>query len=94
MFSADNKNPDLIFDPTFTYITASSRQSLISDIREWLIKNFLMVNDTKTGALVVSFMDYGPIYFPPVTVESDLILPSDTMCNPRVVFDSNMCIDN
>ncbi len=95
MFYADDKILYLIFHLGFTQIATSYMQSLISDIRKWLIKNFLMVNDIKSDALVVSSMHCPPINFPPFIVASDLILqvPSNTICNFEVVFHSKMHVD-
>ncbi len=52
-FFVDDQQLYLIFDPCDPLYAVSSVEPCIADIRAWLIKKFLLVNDTKTDALAL-----------------------------------------
>ena len=90
MFFADDKDFYLVFDPGNPQYAVTYMEPLLADIRAWLIRNFLMVNDSKTDALVISSRHRPPVLLPPVRVGDDLIHPSATVRNLGVIFDTNM----
>ncbi len=90
MFVAYDQQLYVIFDLCDPLHVFSSMEPLIADVRVWLIKNFLLVNDTKTDALIASSRHHPPINFPPVQVANDLIVPSATIENVGVIFTINV----
>ena len=93
MFFADDKQLYLIFDPRQPLEAASQIEPLIADVRAWLLRNFLAVNDTKTDALLVYSKFHPNIEFPPIRVGNDLINTSDSVRNLGVLFDTHMTMD-
>ncbi len=90
MFYADDKNLYLIFDPGFPALASSNMEPLIADVRAWLIRNYLMVNDTKTDSLVASSRFKDPVVVPPIRVGNDLITPSESVKNLGFIFDKHL----
>jgi len=93
MFFVDDKQLYLVFDPCDPLHAASSIESLITDVQAWLIRNFLMVNDTKTDGLVASSRHRPAIVFPPVRVGDDFITPSTSVKNLGFIFDTHMTME-
>ena len=93
MFYADDKNFYLVFDPGFPALAASQMEPLIADVRAWLIRNYLLVNDTKTDCLVASSRYQQPVDLHPIKVGNDLVTPSDSVRNLGFIFDTNMTFD-
>ena len=94
MFFADDKDFYLVFDPGNPQYAVTYMEPLIAEIRAWLIRNFLMVNDSKTDALAICSRYQPPVAFPPVRVGDDLIHPSATVRNLGVIFDTNMTMES
>ncbi len=90
MFYADDKTLYLIFDPGYPALATSNMEPLISEVRSWLIRNYLMVNDTKTDCLVASSRFQPPVVVSPVRVGNDYITPSNSVKNLGFTFDKNL----
>ncbi len=90
---ADDDQLYLVFDPSEAEGANTNIELLVKDLREWLILNFLMVNDSKTELLVIYSKHRPPVDFPPLLVGTDLIDLADSVRNLGVIFDSNMSMD-
>ncbi len=77
-FYAGDKNLWITFRQKEVTMTMLMMESLIADLREWLGDNWLMCNDSKTGALVINGPRQQPIDFPPLSIGDAQVLTSDS----------------
>ena len=93
---ADDSELYLAFEPNFneTQIEAvDCMERSISDARNWMLHNKLMINDGKTVFMTMGNTPHlRKLDFDSITVENDVIPVSDCATNLRVTFDSGMTI--
>ncbi len=78
LFYADDKIPWIAFKQKEVMMTLLRMESLIAYMREWLGDNWLMCNDSKTGALLINGPCRQPIDFPPLSIGDAQVLTSDS----------------
>ena len=68
-------------------MNSNAELSCISEIIYWLLKNYLLVNTSKTQLLNISKV---PVIFPIVLIDGNIIQPSESVCNLGVLMDSTL----
>ena len=90
---ADDNQIYLIFNRSDAAEANGSLESVVTEVREWLITNFQQVNDTKTEMIIFSSMHLPPVVFPEFHVGEEVIHPAESVRNLGVMFDSQMRMD-
>ena len=86
---ADDTQLYIKFDLSDSSIALEKINLCISDIRSWMIKNKLKINDSKTVFLVLTSS-----FFATVNVCSTEINPSLSARNLRVIFDGHLNLES
>ena len=75
-------------------VTKEKLEECLKDIRIWMSKNMLKLNDDKTEMLVIRARHHGPVVFPSVKIGSEEVTSSKKARNIGVVFDTTMSLDS
>ena len=87
---ADDNQIYLAFKPLDADFTKARIENLIRDIKAWMVRNMLKLNDEKTEFLLIFSRYRAEVQFSPISVGGDLIYPSKSVKNLGVIFDSTM----
>ncbi len=68
-------------------------ETYISDLREWMAINFLMLNDDKTVFLVIGSCFKDPPLLSNLTIGSNEITKSNSARNLGVIFDQGLTME-
>ncbi len=93
-FYADDSQVYLAFEPnsiTCQNTAVANIEKAISNVRDWMLSNKLMINDGKTVFMVIGNSPHlKKLEFDSITVGNDIISTSDTSKNLGVTFDEGM----
>ena len=94
---ADDHQVYLSFRPgpsTVQTDSISAMENCISDLRSWMIANWLKVNDSKTEFMVIgSKQQLERVSIPGIQVGDETIAPVTSVRNLGAIFDSNLKMD-
>ena len=91
-FCADDTQICISFSPENASFAVSIIESCIKDVFSWLVANKLSTNPNKTEYLLFYFKNINPQVIN-INFDSDIISPSYSAKNLRVLFQSDMSLD-
>jgi hypothetical protein len=90
---ADDTQLIIAFRPTAdgTSVAVQSMEECISDVRSWMARNFLCLNDGKTEFLVIgTYQQLQKVVLPSIKIGESDIQPTTKARNIGCIMDSNM----
>ena len=91
---ADDTQLYCSFDVKSKNDVIDSINNCISDIRSWMIKNKLKINDDKTEFLLISSSHSKLVHNNKITIGNSEITPSTSCKSLGVMLDNHMCMDS